>query len=109
MSTVEQVSDVIVYGRGLEFLYKRISMPKGCMTAWLHVPEFVQQIRRMNAEGIKITNEVVLEVAEPILAEKMQHQEENQMYRLQGLRRGLNRLREATEEEAQEIPDAERK
>ena len=79
-------------GNNLDFLYNRISMPRVCMAAWLRVPEFVEKIEKLDSDGIKITDAVVLEVARPILSEKMLGRKDNQDLRLPTLKRGLKHL-----------------
>lgn len=78
----------------LDFLYKRISMPRVCMGAWLRVPEFVEAINALDLQGVKITDRVFLEVAEPILQEKLLDRKANKELRLSTLKRGLRFLHE---------------
>lgn len=76
----------------LDFLYNRISMPRVCMAAWLRVPEFFEKIRDLDSNGIKITDAIVLEVAQPILSEKILDRKNNRDLRLPTLKRGLKHL-----------------
>ncbi len=83
----------------LDFLYNRISMPRICVAAWLHVPEFVETISSLDSKGVVITDEVFLNVAEPILGEKLLDRKGNSELRLSTLKRGLNHLRKNNPEE----------
>lgn len=77
----------------LNFLYNRISMPRVCVAAWLHVPEFVEEIIALDADGTFITDAVVLEVCDKLMAGKFQNKEIRKDFYFGALKRGVNHLR----------------
>lgn len=83
----------------LDFLYKRISMPRICLAAWLHVPEFVEEITALDSSGIFITDAVVLEVCDKLMAGKFQNKEIRKDFYFGALKRGINHLKRALDGE----------
>ena len=99
MPITEKIADVSTNNHRLDFLYSQISMPRVCLAAWLRVPEFVEKISSLDADGILITDEVFLQVADPILKEKQLKRRDNQELRLPTLKRGLNHLQNGNPKE----------
>lgn len=79
----------------LNFLYKKCSMSYRCMSAWLNVPEFCEQVEVLRSNGSEINNAIILPIAEEILEQKKQDRKANQDFPFQNARRGVNQLRRA--------------
>lgn len=84
----------------LDFLFKKISMPRNNMVTWLFVPEFVDAINSLVDKKIEVTDDNVLKICEEILSDsRFGNKEYRLQYHLRSLRKGYNRLRRAVEED----------
>ena len=88
-------TDVNANASRLDFLYNRISMPRICMAAWIHVPEFAEELIALDSNGTFITDVIVLEVCEKLMAGKFQNKEIRKDYYFGALKRGVNHLKNA--------------
>ncbi|MDO4370731.1 MAG: hypothetical protein Q4D43_05385 [Clostridia bacterium] len=93
----------------LDFLFKKISMPRNNMVTWLFVPEFVDAINSLVDKKIEVTDDNVLKICEEILSDsRFGNKEYRLQYHLKSLRKGYNRLRRATEEDSEPASESER-
>ena len=99
MPIAEKSADVSTDNHRLDFLYSRISMPRVCLAAWAHVPEFAEEIIALDSSGTFITDAVVLEVCDKLMAEKFQNKEIRKDFYFGALKRGINHLRRTLSEE----------
>ena len=74
-------------------------MPRVCMAAWLHVPEFVEEILALDSKGTFITDAIVLEVCSKLMAGKFQNKEIRKDFYFGALKRGINHLKRTVSEE----------
>lgn len=98
METMQRVLSADV--SKLDFLYNRISMPRTCMAAWLHVPEFVEELISLDSEGVLITDTIVLEVCDKLMVDKFQDKRNREGFYFKALKQGINHVRRALNEEA---------
>lgn len=83
------------------FLFKKITMPTNCMREWFRVPEFADEINTLLDSGDTIDNQRVFEICDAIISEKSKDRQANKEFHFQTLRRGMNHVRRALDEELQ--------
>lgn len=83
----------------LSFMYDTISMNENQIRAWLRIPEFVFKIHDLMDQGFEIKNDLIFDIAVPILL-KFKEQSVSRTLdpeiRLKSLKGGVNQLIKAT-------------
>lgn len=95
----------------MDFMYRAIAMPRICVAAWLHVPEFIDAINSRLDKKMRISNYDVFLICTEILnsdkfSDKDNSKTQRKEYRYSCLKRGLNHLRRVTESAS--APESER-
>lgn len=82
-------------GYDLNFMYKKIDVPRPVMVSWLKLPEFTNAIQSKIESGISINNKTVYDVVKKIYFEKIQMKDSGQDigdFNHYGMKRGIQKL-----------------
>lgn len=94
---MQEGSDLAYQREKLGFLYGRCSMSRSAMGAWFEDDDFIIAMWKVVCSDTVITDEVILEIAEPILKEHTANKKIYDGFKFQNARKGLNQLRKAIE------------
>lgn len=81
----------------LNFMYKKISIPKMAMVYWMQVPEFVSAVNDLVDRRQDVNDKAVYEVMLPIYEDvlRLKGTDAGKVFNYAQLRRGIKRLEEA--------------
>lgn len=82
-------------GYNLNFMYKKIDVPRPVMVSWFKLPEFTNAIQNKIDLGISINNQVVYDIIKKIYFEKLQMKSNGQNigdFNYYGMKRGIQKL-----------------